>query len=80
VLESIAQGAGAQLIVYPIHDNKGQFTRHFKYMLEVYGAMQAADLPEWAWRVLERFDQELFSPELLTDLLLEGCVIFRRPC
>lgn len=47
-------------------------------MLEVYGGIRSSDLPDWAWQTLKRFDKELFSPELLTELMLEGCVIFLK--
>ena len=77
-LENIAHRCGADLVTYPLHDNQGQFTRHFTYMLEVYGGMKASDLPKWAWRIFKRFDEDLFSPDCLTDLPLESCVIFRK--
>jgi predicted O-methyltransferase YrrM len=79
VLEQIATRAGSELIVYPLHDNNRQFTRHFAYMLEAYGGMNRSDVPKWAWAVFDRFDRRIFSPEMLLDVPLEGCVIFRKP-
>jgi SAM-dependent methyltransferase len=78
VLERFARENGAELLIYPIHDNRKQFTRHFGYMMETYAGIPKSELPNWAWRIFDRFDNDLFSPEMLTDLLLEGCVIFRK--
>ena len=47
-------------------------------MLETYGGMKAADYPEWAWNIFDRYDKETFSPEMLLDLALEGCIMFRK--
>ena len=78
VLERIARDVEAELITYPIHDNIGQFTRHFAYMLQTYGGMTKEELPEWCWNIFDRFDRRLFSPEMLLDLPLEGTIIFRK--
>jgi len=79
VLEKVARDEGAELLIYPIHDNNQPFTRHFAYMLETYGGISKSELPSWAWEIFARFDNDVFSPEMLTDLLLEGCIIFRKP-
>jgi SAM-dependent methyltransferase len=78
VLQDIADATNTELIVYPLHDNKGQFRRHFTYMLEAYGGLKREDVPSWAWEPFDRFDNETFSPAMLTDLPIEGCVIFRK--
>jgi hypothetical protein len=39
VLDKIARDNEAELQVYGLHDNVGQFRRHFAYMLETYGGM-----------------------------------------
>jgi SAM-dependent methyltransferase len=79
VLDRIAQENHAQLRIYGLHDNVGQFRRHFTYMLETYGGMKATDYPAWAWNIFDRYDKEIFSPEMLLDLALEGCIMFRKP-
>src|SRR5713226_8054313 len=33
----------AELRTYGLHDNVGQFRRHFSYILETYGGMKATD-------------------------------------
>ena len=78
VLDKIARDNGAELQVYGLHDNVGQFRRHFAYMLETYSGMKAADYPGWAWDIFDRYDNNTFSPEMLLDLALEGCVMFRK--
>jgi SAM-dependent methyltransferase len=78
VLQGIADATNTELIVYPIHDNKAQFRRHFTYLIEAYGGLKRTDVPEWAWVPFDRFDNDTFSPEMLTDLPIEGCVIFRK--
>ena len=78
VVDKIARDNGAEVQVYGLHDNVGQFRRHFAYMLETYGGMKAADYPSWAWDIFDRYDKETFSPEMLLDLALEGCIMFRK--
>jgi SAM-dependent methyltransferase len=78
VLDKIARDNEAELRVYGLHDNVGQFRRHFAYMLETYGGMKAAEYPAWAWDIFDRYDNNTFSPEMLLDLALEGCIMFRK--
>ena len=78
VLDRIAQGNNAELRIWGLHDNVGQFRRHFTYMLETYCSMKAEEYPAWAWQIFDRYDQETFSPEMLLDLALEGCIMFRK--
>jgi len=79
VIDDIARRAGAALTVYPIHDSEGQFRRQFTYMLKAYRGDDPADLPSWMTEIFERYDREAFSPQMLTDLALEGCIIFAKP-
>jgi SAM-dependent methyltransferase len=78
VLDRIARENRAEVLTYGLHDNVGQFRRHFTYMLETYGGMKAADYPGWAWDIFDRYDKDTFSPEMLLDLALEGCIMFRK--
>jgi SAM-dependent methyltransferase len=79
VLDDIRRRVGASdLIVYPLHDNERPFTRHVQYVLKAYGGLDSASLPGWAWQIFDEFDRVHFSPELLTDLALEGCIIYRK--
>jgi len=79
VVDELARQAGANLTVYPIHDNQGQFQRQFIYMMQAYGGLAATDLPAWAAEIFDRYDREAFSPQMLTDLAMEGCIIFGKP-
>jgi SAM-dependent methyltransferase len=78
VLDRIAAENGAEIRIYGLHDNVGQFRRHFTYMLETYGGMKADEYPAWGWQIFDRYDKETFSPEMLLDLALEGCIMFRK--
>ena len=78
VIDDIARQVGATLTVYPIHDNDGQFRRQFTYMMQAYGGL-APDLPPWMAELFDRYDREAFSPQMLTDLAMEGCIIFAKP-
>ena len=78
VLDRIARENRAEVLTYGLHDNVGQFRRHFSYVLETYGGMKATDYPAWAWDIFDRYDKETFSPEMLLDLALEGCIMFRK--
>lgn len=78
VLDRIARENHAEVRTYGLHDNVGQFRRHFSHMLETYGHMKAMDYPAWAWDIFDRYDKEVFSPEMLLDLALEGCILFRK--
>jgi SAM-dependent methyltransferase len=79
VLDRLANSVGAELLIYPLHDNVRPFRRMFTYMLETYGNHKTSDLPQWAWDIFDRFDTMTFSPEMLSDLALEACIIFRKP-
>jgi SAM-dependent methyltransferase len=78
VLDEIAADAGAELLVYGLHDNVGQFRRHLSHMLTMYASIPSENVPPWAWEIVDRFDRDTFSPEMLRDLAIEGCIIFRK--
>jgi ubiquinone/menaquinone biosynthesis C-methylase UbiE len=78
VLEEIARGINADLQVYGLHDNVGQFKRHFSYLMSVNRFTRLSSFPSWVWDIFDRYDNETFSPEMLKDLAIEGCIIFTR--
>lgn len=78
LLDDIAAETGSEVRVYGLHDNVGQFRRHLSYMLRTYASVDPDTLPKWAWEIVDRFDKDIFSPEMLRDLALEGCIIFRK--
>lgn len=79
VIDDIARAAGAVVTVYPIHGTEGQFRRQFTYMLATDRGDDPAGLPTWINEIFDRYDREAFSPQMLTDLALEGCIIFAKP-
>ena len=79
VIDDIARNAGATLTVYPLHDSEGQFRRQFTYMMRSYRGDDPADLPSWMDEIFDRYDREAFSPQMLNDLAIEGCIIFGKP-
>jgi len=79
VIDDMARKAGATLTIYPIHGIEGQFRRHFTYMMQANSGLTPADLPSWMTDILDRYDRETFSPQMLSDLALEGCIIFGKP-
>jgi ubiquinone/menaquinone biosynthesis C-methylase UbiE len=78
MLDKIAEQAGAQLTIYPLHETKDQFSRSFAYMLQTYGGISRDSMPGWVWSIFDRYEQKTFSPEMLIDLALEGCIMFRK--
>lgn len=79
VIDDIARQVGATLTVYPLHDNERPFRRQFAYMMQAYGGLDPAGLPPWMAEIFDRYDRETFSPQMLTDLAMEGCIIFAKP-
>lgn len=78
VLQDLADRAGADLKTYPIHDNIGQFRRHFTYQMKTYRGLEPGKLPGWAWDIFDRYDNATFSPDQLRDLPMAGCAMFTK--
>jgi len=79
VIDEMARKAGATLTIYPIHGTEAPFRNYFTYMMKSYRGLAPDELPSWAAEILDRFDHETFSPQMLVDLALEGCIIFAKP-
>ena len=77
-LDQMAEAAGADVRVLPLHDADGQWRRHLSYMLETYVDVRPADLPPWVWEIVDRYDRSTYPPEMLRDLALVSCIVFRR--
>lgn len=76
----ISDELGCKIEILPLHDNQHQFTRQAKTALESYGGLKCPDaLPDWAWSILNDFDENYFSPEGLMDLPIEACVVITAP-
>ena len=78
--KKISDELGCKIEILPLHDNQHQFTRQTKVALESYGGHKCPDaLPDWAWNILNDFDENYFSPEGLMDLPIEACVVITAP-
>lgn len=84
VLQQIADNVGAELIIRPLRNNRTSnrpFTAQLRHFLKSWKGLDPDDLklmPEWAWEILGRYDDEFFSDGLKEDLLFEGTVIFKK--
>jgi SAM-dependent methyltransferase len=59
------------------HTRKAAFTRQTQINLKLAAQLEAEALPDWAWEILDTYDRA-FTEELKQELLLDGCVVFRR--
>jgi SAM-dependent methyltransferase len=78
MLEDIARENNADIQIYGLHDNVGQFKRHFTQLMNASRFTKASSFPPWVWDIFDRYDNEVFSPEMLTDMAIEGCIIFTK--
>lgn len=78
VLQRIADENGAELIVYPNHSTVAPFRSHISNFITALGGYELTALPDWAWAKIDRMDNDIFSPEALSDMLVTGCVMFRK--
>lgn len=79
VIDEMARNAGATLTIYPLHGVDGPFRNYFQFMMKSYRGLEPENLPSWAAEILDRFDRDTYSPQMLVDLALEGCIIFAKP-
>jgi SAM-dependent methyltransferase len=74
-IEQCSKEAGfAECRIYPIHQVEQPFTRQTEVFLRLALAAPIDALPAWGWDILRSYD-ELFSPELKQDLLIEGAIL-----
>lgn len=77
-LESRARAAGFdEITIYSLMDVEQQFRRQTEVLLNLGIGAPPDALPGWAWSILDRYDQ-MFSPELKQELLIEGTIILRK--
>jgi ubiquinone/menaquinone biosynthesis C-methylase UbiE len=78
-LTGVGERIGAEkVVIYPINKIEKQFSQHAAVSLFLSLRAGPEALPDWAWKILYRYDQA-FSEGQLQELLLEGCVIFTKP-
>lgn len=77
-LQQIADDTNAELIIYPTHSPVMPFKNYILYCLTTFENIPISDVPAWALDIIDRVDTDLFSADGLKDMLLTGCVIFRK--
>ena len=77
VLAEIADAANADLVVYPINNLEAPFRSHIAYVVEAASGRARETIPDWFYASFDHLDCDVFSPEMLLDLPIEACVIFR---
>ncbi len=76
--EEMADQAGfSEWQIYPLHPPELQFAKQVEVILRLGIGKGREALPQWAWEIVQYYD-ECFSPDLKTDLLIEGGVILRK--
>lgn len=75
----VAKDVGARdVIIKPLHDLDGMFSRQARVALTQYGGLPCPEcLPAWAWEILARYDN-LFSQDMKEELIIEGSIVFVR--
>jgi ubiquinone/menaquinone biosynthesis C-methylase UbiE len=63
--------------IEPLHDTQGHLRRHTELLLRLAIRREPDALPEWAWRVIQKFEDSLSASEA-RNLIIEGCVMLRR--
>jgi hypothetical protein len=70
------QAGGCETIIYPLHSLEDPYSSQTVSNLRIMGAEREA-LPGWGWEILHEFDT-LMPRRVKEDLLIEGCVIFKK--
>ena len=69
----------SELRIRPFNNRLGPFTKHTRNCLVNYAGLTVPDsLPDWAWEVLRRFDEDAFSADMRNDLVIEGAVVITK--
>lgn len=65
------------LNIYSLRNGKNQFSCQIKDILKIAINKEPDILPDWAWNIIDKYDN-MFSDDLMNDLLIEGCVILKK--
>ena len=69
----------SDLRIRPFNKPYQPFVTHTRNVLVNYAGLAVPDaLPDWAWDVLRRFDQDAFSVDMKSDLVIEGAVVITK--
>lgn len=69
----------SDLRIRPFNSRLQPFTTHTRNSLVNYAGLSAPEcLPDWAWAVLRRLDEDAFSADMRNDLVIEGAVVLTK--
>jgi SAM-dependent methyltransferase len=77
--ERLGETVGASDVkIIHLYDRPDLFAWQTRRILTEYGQLRLDDLPDWAWKVVERYDSDFFTADMKADLIIEGAVVFTR--
>jgi SAM-dependent methyltransferase len=77
--DRLGETVGARDVkVIHLYDRPDLFVWQTQRALTEYGGLQLDDLPDWAWKMVEKYDSDYFTDDFKADLIIEGAVIFTR--
>jgi SAM-dependent methyltransferase len=77
--ERLGETVGASDVkVIHLYDRPDLFVWQTQRVLVEYGRLRLDELPDWAWKIVARYDSGYFTEDLKADLIIEGAVIFTR--
>ena len=77
--ERLGESVGASDVkIMHLYDRRDLFVWQTQRALTEYGRLRLDELPDWAWKIVERYDSDHFTEDLKADLIIEGAVVFTR--
>ena len=77
--ERLGETVGASDVkIIHLYDRPDLFAWQTRRALTEYGQLRIEDLPDWAWKIIERYDSDFFTADMKADLIIEGAVVFMR--
>jgi hypothetical protein len=78
--DAVGEAVGvSDLRIRPLHDTLAPFTYQTRKVLVEYRKLPCPDaLPQWAWAILRRYDEDAFSPDMKRDLVIEGAIVITK--
>ncbi len=75
--QAMAERVRAQVAIVPLHQLDGMFVNQTQSNLRLGAELPPEALPGWAWTIVREMD-DLLSVRVKEDLLIEGCITFRK--
>jgi SAM-dependent methyltransferase len=77
--ERLGETVGARDVkIFHLYDRPDLFVWQTQRILTEYGQLRLDDFPDWAWKVVERYDSDFFTADMKADLIIEGAIVFTR--